>query len=54
MRKQLDMKIAPQIFLHQDNAKKHLAQSIDQCGGEKNEKVFNTYFFKLNHIPYQK
>ena len=50
MRKQLDMKIDPQIFLHQNNAEKHLAQSINQCGGEKNEQISYTYFFKLDHI----
>jgi hypothetical protein len=48
MGRQLDEKITPQIFSHQNNAEKHLTQSIEQCGKQKNEDMFYIYLF-LNH-----
>jgi hypothetical protein len=48
MGRQLDEKITPQIFSHQNNAEKHLTQSIEQCSKQENESMFYIYFF-LNH-----
>jgi hypothetical protein len=48
MGRQLDEKITPQILSHQNNAEKHLAQSIEQCGKQENKGMFYIYFF-LNH-----
>jgi hypothetical protein len=48
MGRQLDEKITPQIFSHQNNAEKHLTQSVEQCGKQKNKNMFYIYLF-LNH-----
>jgi hypothetical protein len=48
MGRQLDEKITPQIFSHQNNTEKHLTQSIKQCGKQENKGVFYIYLF-LNH-----
>jgi hypothetical protein len=49
MRRQLDEKITPQVFSHQNNAEKHLTQSVKQSGKQKNKGVFYIYLFILNH-----
>jgi hypothetical protein len=48
MRRQLDEKVTPQIFSHQNNAEKHLTQSVEQRGKQENKGMFYLYLF-LNH-----
>jgi hypothetical protein len=48
MRRQLNEKVTPQIFSHQNNAEKHLTQNVEQCGKQKYEDVFYINLF-LNH-----
>jgi undecaprenyl pyrophosphate synthase len=48
MGRQLDEKVTPQVFSHQNNAEKHLTQSVEQRGKQKNKDMFYLYLF-LNH-----
>lgn len=48
MGRQLDEKVTPQVFSHQNNAEKHLTQSVEQRGKQENKDMFYIYLF-LNH-----